>query len=86
MSRESLVLLLGLVVLFVPVIGVPTIWKNYLVWIIGSLLIIVGISLRRSSYLRKIQRSNGEIGNDSFVESQPSLLDSVSSEDDTKTI
>lgn len=78
MSRESIVLLLGILILFLPVIGVPTEWKNYLLWGVGGLLVVIGISLRRSSYLRKLDRGNGELGNDSFIESQPSLLDPMS--------
>ncbi len=75
MSRESLVLLLGIVVLFAPVIGTPDRWKNYGLITVGILLVIIGYSLRRSSYYRRIDRGNGESGTDSFTESQPSLLD-----------
>lgn len=39
------------------------------------LLILLGVSLRRSAYLRKISQAGGELRSDSFVESQPSLLD-----------
>ncbi len=65
--------------------GVPPEWKEYLMLVVGALLIVVGFSLRRSAYHHKIDRGNGEIGTDSFVESltqhehipsdQPSLLD-----------
>lgn len=65
--------------------GVPPEWKEYLMLAVGTLLIVIGFSLRRSAYHHKIDRGNGEIGTDSFVESlmereinpsdQPSLLD-----------
>ena len=71
MSRESLVLLLGIITFMLPLIGVTPVWKEYGQIIIGVLLVFVGFSLRRSSYYRKITRSNGEIGTDSFAESQP---------------
>ena len=74
-SRESLVFLFGLIVFLTPLLGVPPAWKDYLMIIIGALLIVIGFSLRRSSYYQKIDKGNGEIGTDSFVESQPSLLD-----------
>lgn len=80
MSRESLVFLLGLVVLLTPLIGVPPEWKDYALLVIGALLMLVGLSLRRGAYYRRLDRGNGEIGNDSFVESQPSLLDHVPEE------
>ena len=71
MSRESLVLLLGCLVFFVPSLGIPEDWKDYLLVGSGMLLILLGFLLRRSSYLRKIDKGNGEIGTDSFTESNP---------------
>ena len=83
MSRESLVLLLGLVVLFVPSLGVPELWKEYVLLATGVLLLILGYLLRRSAYMRKIDRGNGESGTDSFVESRPQLNEeSVNEETD----
>lgn len=58
-----------------PIVGVPSDWKEYALMGLGVFLIILGFSLRRSSYYRKIARGNGELGTDSFVESQQSLLD-----------
>ncbi len=75
MSRESLVILFGLLVFLTPLMGIPPAWKDYLLLGVGTLLIIVGFSLRRSAYYHKINKGNGEIGTDSFLESQPSLLD-----------
>jgi len=68
MSRESLVMLLGLVVLFMPSLGIPSDWKTYSLVVIGGLLCVLGYSLRRSMYLRTLERANGERGNDAFVE------------------
>lgn len=61
-----------------PIIGIPPEWKQYVLWGVGALLIILGLSLRHSAYRRRIDRGNGEFGTDSFVESQPTLLDSLS--------
>ncbi len=71
MSRESLVFLLGIVVFAAPLIGVPPSWKDYALIAIGALLVALGFSLRRSAYYRRIDRGNGELGTDSFVESLP---------------
>lgn len=87
MSRESLVLLIGLIIVFVPVIGVPALWKQYALITVGLLLIVLGYSLRRSSYLRRIDRGGGERGADSFTENQPSLLDkSIDTKSDSKEV
>ena len=75
MSRESLVFLLGVVVFLLPIVGVPPLWKEYALSVVGALLIVIGFSLRRSAYHRKIDRGNGEKRTDSFVESQPDLIE-----------
>jgi hypothetical protein len=62
MTRETLVFLFGIVLAVLPFLGVPELWKQYLVSSIGVILILVGYSLRRSLYLLKIDRGNGERG------------------------
>ena len=56
MSKESLVLLLGLVIFFLPSLGVPAEWKLYGLSGVGLTLIVVGYLLRRAAYLRRIDR------------------------------
>lgn len=73
MSRESIVLLSGLLVFFVPHMGIPSEWKEYILFGLGALLIIVGYLLRRAAYYRRIDKGNGERGNESFVESSGKL-------------
>jgi hypothetical protein len=68
MSRESIVFTIGVLLLVVPNLGLPEAWKFYFFLIAGALLVVVGYSLRHSSYLRSIERENGERGTDSFVE------------------
>jgi len=75
MSRETSIFLLGLIIIFLPIIGIPPTWKNYSLLAIGLLVTIIGLSLRRSAYIRRIREAGGEWRTDSFVESQPSLLD-----------
>ncbi len=80
MSRESLVILLGLLVLFTPSLGIPSDWKTYSLIVIGVVLVVVGYSLRRSMYLRTLERSDGERANDVFVENNSSVPRAVTSE------
>lgn len=68
MSKESLVILLGLIVFFTPSLGIPEEYKSYILSVSGIVLMIIGYLLRRAAYLRSIDRGNGEIGTDSFVE------------------
>lgn len=68
MSRESLVLILGVIVAGVPYIGVPTEWKEWIILGAGLLLIAIGYSLRRSAFFRSIEVAPGEHRGDAFVE------------------
>lgn len=80
MSRESLVMLLGLLVLFVPSLGIPADWKTMVLIGAGVLLLLLGYSLRRSMYLRTLERAGGEKGNDAFLEHKGSAPRVVSEE------
>lgn len=68
MSRESIVLLLGIILFLLPHLGVPEQWKLYFYTAAGLVLIFVGYSLRRSAYLHSIETAEGEHESDSFAE------------------
>jgi len=68
MSRESIVFVVGIVVIIVPHLGIPEDWKLYFFTGVGVLLMIIGYLLRRSAYLRSIEHHEGERRADSFVE------------------
>jgi len=68
-SRESLVILIALVILTVPQLGIPSAWKEYVLYGCGALLLMVGYLLRRAAYWRRLDRGNGERGTDTFLES-----------------
>lgn len=78
MSRESLILLIGVIVFLTPLLSVPEDWKRYVIAVCGAVLVVLGYFLRRAAYLRQISMGNGERGTDSFVESHVSI-DDVSS-------
>lgn len=69
MSRESIVFIIGALLVLIPYLGIPDSWKATFFLIAGLLLMFVGYSLRRSAYLRSIKKENGERSTDSFVES-----------------
>jgi hypothetical protein len=68
MSRESLVLILGIVVSSASYLGVPSEWKEWIVAISGVVLIALGYSLRRAAFFRSIEVTPGERRADAFVE------------------
>lgn len=75
MSKETLVFLLGGMLILVPVLGVPEAWREWGIVAIGGLLVLVGYGLRRDAYLKRIDRGDGERGTDSFVETTDPLFD-----------
>ncbi len=68
MSRESVVFLLGMVLFIAPHLGVPAAWKVYFYTVTSVIIMWCAYSLRRSAYLRSLERENGERTADSFTE------------------
>ncbi len=75
MSKETLVFIFGILLTLIPFLGVPLLWRQYIIFGIGALLIFIGYSLRRKLFLEKIDKGNGERGTDSFVETTEKLFD-----------
>jgi hypothetical protein len=74
MTKETLVFFAGIILILVPFLGIPEVWRQYLIVGLGVLLILVGYALRRALYLARIDRGNGERGADSFVETTKPLF------------
>jgi len=74
MSKETLVFLIGIFLTILPFLGIPELWKQYAVAGTGAILVIVGYMLRRTLYLSRIDRGNGERGDDSFMETTGQLF------------
>ncbi len=74
MSKETLVFIFGISLTIIPFLGVPETWRQYGVFGIGVILIMIGYILRRSVYLGRIDKGNGERGTDSFVETTENLF------------
>lgn len=75
MKKETLVFLFGILLTLIPFLGVPLLWRQYAIAVIGALLILIGYALRRNVFLQNIDRGNGERGTDSFVETTEKLFD-----------
>lgn len=75
MSKETLVFLFGIILTILPFIGIPLLWRQYAIFGIGIVLILIGYILRRKVFLERIDQGNGERGTDSFVETTEKLFD-----------
>jgi uncharacterized membrane protein len=73
-TKETFVFIAGILLTLLPFLGIPLVWRQYLIFGIGVLLIIAGYILRRQIFLERIDRGNGERGNDSFVETTEKLF------------
>ncbi|OGG60584.1 hypothetical protein A3C89_00045 [Candidatus Kaiserbacteria bacterium RIFCSPHIGHO2_02_FULL_50_50] len=69
MTREIIVVLLGIVVALTPFLGVPQTLRDSLLMLAGVLLALLGMSLRHSRYRRSIMHHRGELSGASFAES-----------------
>ncbi len=74
MSKETLVFFTGILLMIVPFLGIPEQWRIGIVVFLGAVLILTGYGLRRTVYLRHIERGNGERATDSFVETTEKLF------------
>ena len=72
--KETIVFISGIILTIVPFLGVPQEWRQYTIFGIGVVLILIGYVLRRGLYLRRLEKGDGERGTDSFVETTENLF------------
>ena len=70
MSRESLILVVGIIITATPYLGIPSDWKRIVYLALGIMLVLVGYSLRRSAFFRSIETTKGERRTEAFVENK----------------
>ena len=75
MSKETIVFVFGILLTLIPFLGIPLLWRQYIIFGVGILLIFIGYSLRRKLFLENIDKGNGERGTDSFIETTEKLFD-----------
>lgn len=75
MSKETLVFVFGFLLTIIPFLGVPETWRQYTIMGMGLILILVGYVLRRAIYMQRLDKGNGERGNNSYVETTEKLFD-----------
>ena len=74
MSKGTLTFLLGIFLITLPYLGIPSIWKQYAYVGLGILLLLLGYALRRAQYFREIDQGNGERVGETFVETTQNLF------------
>jgi len=70
MSKESIILVSGLLIILVPSLGIPNTYDRLILSVLGALIAITGYQLRRAAYLRSLETEHGDRRADAFVESR----------------
>lgn len=71
MSREAIIFILGALVILVPFLGIPDLFQDRLLIVVGVVIMVCGYTLRRSAFLREIESERGDRVTDSFSEYIP---------------
>ena len=74
MSKGTIAFLLGIILILLPYMGIPSLWKQYAYVALGIVLVLLGYGLRRAQYFREIDNGNGERGGETFVETTQNLF------------
>jgi len=74
MRKGSLVFFIGLLLVILPYLGIPSLWKQYLTIGAGVVLIFLGYIIRRQQFLSSLENNRGERVGDTFVETTPELF------------
>ena len=80
MTKGTIVFLLGMLLVMMPYLGIPSTWKQYAYMGFGAIFIVLGYASRRSRYLSDIDRGNGERGGETFVETTQNLFGEMKAE------
>lgn len=74
MSKGTMAFLLGILLILLPYIGIPSVWKQYTYVALGIILVLLGYGLRRAQYFHEIDNGNGERSGETFVETTQNLF------------
>jgi hypothetical protein len=74
MSKGTMAFLLGILLILLPYLGIPSVWKQYAYVGLGVILVLLGYALRRAQYFHEIDNGNGERGGETFVETTQNLF------------
>jgi hypothetical protein len=60
--------------MLIPSLGIPLLWKQYILSGMGILLLLIGYMVRRSDYLNTLEAPDGTRSDDTFVETTAPLF------------
>jgi hypothetical protein len=60
--------------MLIPSLGIPLLWKQYLIMGMGVLLLLLGYIVRRADYFRTLESTDGIRTDETFVETTAPLF------------
>lgn len=77
MTKGTAIFLLGLLIIILPSLGIPAIWKQSILIAVGILLLGIGYTLRRAQYLSTLDHDGSVRTAETFVETTEPLFDTA---------
>jgi hypothetical protein len=74
MRTGSYVFIIGILLIILPFLGIPSIWKQYLTITFGIALLLFGYIIRRRQFLMSHTNDDGEFVTETFVETTPEMF------------
>lgn len=74
MSKGTLIFIFGIALMLLPSLGLPLIWKQYILFGMGVFLLLLGYIVRRSDYFRTLESEGGLHTEETFVETTTPLF------------
>jgi len=74
MSKGTLIFIFGIALMLVPSLGIPLLWKQYILFGMGVLLLLIGYIVRRTDYFRTLENESGLRSDETFVETTTPLF------------
>jgi hypothetical protein len=75
MTKGTAIFLIGLLLIIVPSLGIPLLWKHGIYVAFGILLLAFGYTLRRRQYLDLLEQDGETRTRETFVETTEPLFD-----------
>jgi FtsH-binding integral membrane protein len=74
MRTGSYVFIIGIFLIILPFLGIPSVWKQYLTIGLGVALLFFGYIIRRRQFLMSHATDDGEFVTETFVETTPEMF------------
>lgn len=74
MSKGTLIFIFGIALMLIPSLGIPLLWKQYILSGMGLLLLLIGYMVRREDYFRTLESEGGVHTEETFVETTVPLF------------